>query len=327
MQREAEQGNVLVTGGAGYVGSHACQALAERGFRPVVFDDLSSGHAWAVRWGPLEQGDLLDRGRLEEVLRRWRPRAVLHFAAQPLIARSLAEPALTWRINALGTETLLAAVAATAAIPLVLSSTCSLYGETAAERIDEAHPVRPINPYAESKLAAERAVAASGLPATVLRYFNAAGADPGGLIGEAHEPEPHLIPNALKAAAGRQAGLTVNGLDYPTADGSCVRDYVHVCDLARAHCLALERLLAGEAGAVLNLGSGVGASVLQVIAACETAVGRAIPYRVGPRRPGDPPRLVAEIAAAGRVLGWRPERSGLATVVADAWAWEQRRPL
>jgi len=315
---------VLVTGGAGYVGSQACKTLAAAGFRPVVYDDLSTGHRWAVKWGPLEEGDLRNRERLAAVLRQHRPAAVLHFAAQALVARSVEEPALTWSINRDGTASLLDALAGHGNPPLVFSSTCSLYGERALAALDETLTPAPTNPYAASKRAAEELLEAAPLTSVRLRYFNAAGADPEGELGELHEPEPHLIPNVLRAALGGPP-VTLHGTDYPTPDGTCVRDYVHVADLAAAHLLALRHLLAGGGAMTLNLGSGKGTSVAEVIAAAERVTGRPVPFRAGPRRPGDPSRLVADIAKAKAALGWAPQRSDLETLLADAWSWARRR--
>jgi len=315
---------VLVIGGAGYVGSHACKALAAAGFRPVVYDDLSTGHRWAAKWGPLEAGDLRDATHLTAVLQRWRPAAVMHFAAQALVGRSVAEPALTWSINRDGTAALIAALATQGNLPVVFSSTCSLYGESVAALLDESLPPAPTNPYAASKRAAEELLEAAPLRSVRLRYFNAAGADPEGELGEVHEPETHLIPNVLKAVLDGPP-LFVHGTDYPTPDGTCLRDYVHVSDLAAAHLAALRHLLAGGASATINLGSGEAASVLQVIATAERVTGRPVPWRTGPRRPGDPARLVADCSRAAALLGWRPQRSQLETIIADAWQWHRRR--
>jgi len=314
---------VLVTGGAGYVGSQACKALAAAAFRPVVYDDLSTGHRWAVQWGPLEEGDLRDGARLAEVLRRHRPAAVMHFAAQALVGLSVEQPEITFSINRDGTAALLSALAQHGNPPVVFSSTCSLYGERSEAALDESLAPAPGNPYAASKLAAEQLLEAAPLRSARLRYFNAAGADPEGALGEAHEPEPHLIPNVLLAAAGGPP-LTVHGNDYPTPDGTCVRDYVHVADLAAAHVLALRRLLDGGASVTLNLGSGRGASVAEVIAAAERITGKSVPHRFGPRRAGDPSRLVADIGTARRELGWSPQRSDLHSILTDAWAWARR---
>jgi UDP-glucose-4-epimerase GalE len=321
--------SVLVTGGAGYVGSHACKALAAAGFLPVSYDNLSTGHRWAVRWGPLVEGDIRDGAGLAAAFAAHRPVAVLHFAAQAYVHQSVLDPLGTWEVNLAGSLTLLRAVMAAGAPPLVFSSTCSLYGVSDAPLLDESQPVRPINPYGASKAAVERLLAdlaPLGLRHAALRYFNAAGADPAGEIGERHDPEPHLIPNVLKAALGSGPAVTLHGTDYPTPDGTCVRDYVHVADLAAAHVLALRRLLAGGASLTVNLGSGGGASVAEVIATAERVTGRAVPRRAGPRRPGDPPRLVAGNALARQALGWTPGRSDLETIIADAWAWERRGP-
>jgi len=321
--------SVLVTGGAGYVGSHACKALAAAGFRPVSYDDLSTGHRWAVRWGPLVEGDIRDTPRLAATLAEHRPVAVLHFAAQAYVQQSVADPLGTYDVNVAGSLSLLRAVMAAGAPPLVFSSTCSLYGVSDAALLDETSPVRPINPYGASKAMVERLLAdlvPLGLRHAALRYFNAAGADPEGETGECHDPEPHLIPNVLRAALGSGPPVTLHGTDYPTPDGTCVRDYVHVADLAAAHLLALRHLLAGGQSLTLNLGSGQGASVAELIAVAEQVTGRPVPRRAGPRRPGDPPRLVAGNAAARRILGWSPERSDLPTILRDAWAWERRGP-
>jgi UDP-arabinose 4-epimerase len=248
----------------------------------------------------------------------------MHFAAQALVGHSVAQPALTWSINRDGTATLLAALASAGNPPVIFSSTCSLYGESDAALLDESRAPAPSNPYAASKRAAEELLEAAPLRSVRLRYFNAAGADPEGELGEVHEPETHLIPNALKTALGGPP-LAVHGTDYPTPDGTCLRDYVHVADLAEAHVLALRHLLAGGASATLNLGSGEATSVLQVIAAAERVTGRPVPWQAGPRRPGDPPRLVADCSRAAQLLGWRPKRSALETIVADAWSWERSR--
>ncbi len=319
---------VLVTGGAGYVGGHTCKALAAAGFLPVSYDDLSTGHRAALRWGPLVEGDIRDGARLAAALAEYRPAAVLHFAAQAYVHQSVADPLGTYEMNVQGSLTLLRAVMAAGAPPLVFSSTCSLYGASEAALLDESQPVRPMNPYAASKAMVERLLADLGPLGhrhAALRYFNAAGADPEGEIGEDHEPEPHLIPNVLRAAMGRNTAVTIHGDDYPTPDGTCIRDYVHVSDLAAAHVLALQHLLAGGPSLTVNLGSGVGASVAEVIAAAERVTGCPVPVRRGPRRPGDPPRLVASAALARRLLGWQARRSDLDTILADAWAWERAR--
>lgn len=318
---------VLVTGGAGYVGSHACKALAAAGHTPVVFDNLSTGWRAAVRWGPLVEGDLLDRAALDAAFAAHRPEAVMHFAALSNVGESVARPDIYWRNNVSGSINLADAARAHGVDALVFSSTCATYGEPAGDRLTEDDAQAPVSPYGASKLAVERMLAdfhaAFGLRAVVFRYFNAAGADPGREIGEDHRPETHLVPIVLDAASGRREAITVFGTDWPTPDGTCIRDYIHVADLAEAHVLGLEWLLSGGAPLALNLGSGTGHSVRAVIEAAQQVTGSAIRVVEGERRPGDPARLVSGSALAERLLGWRPERSALETIVADAWAWHQ----
>jgi len=318
---------ILVTGGAGYIGSHACKALARAGFTPVAYDNLSRGHAWAVKWGPLEKGDLADRERLKAVIARHRPVAVMHFAAFAYVGESVAAPDLYYRNNVVGSLCLLEAMRETGLDRLVFSSTCSIYGEPREVPIRESHPTAPVNPYGAGKLMIERMLgdfaAAYGLRSVALRYFNAAGADPEGETGEVHDPETHLIPLVLDVAAGRRPAITILGDDYDTPDGTCVRDYVHVTDLADAHVLALKQLLAGQDSAVYNLGNGVGHSVREVIETARRVTGRPIAVTLGPRRAGDPPRLVADAAQAAERLGWRPRRPALDAQIGDAWAWMQ----
>lgn len=319
---------VLVTGGAGYVGSHACKALAAAGYTPVVYDDLSSGHRWAVKWGPLVEGDLLDRTRLAAALDQHRPLAVMHFAAKALVQESVADPLSYYRNNVAGTLCLLESLCERGCRPLVFSSTCATYGMPQHMPITEAHPQAPINPYGASKLMVERMLQdlepARGLRSVSLRYFNAAGADPEAEIGELHDPEPHLIPNVLAAALSRRPKVTVHGDDYDTPDGTCIRDYVHVSDLADAHVRALEYLLAGGATTAFNLGSGKGASVREVIDAVARVIGRDFKVVVGARRPGDPDRLIAAAERAREVLGWQPQRADLQVIIADAWRWHRK---
>lgn len=322
--------HVLVCGGAGYIGSHMCKALAAAGLVPVAFDNFSTGHREAVRWGPLCEGDLLEPASLQAAFAAWPVRAVLHFAARSLVGESVREPRLYFRNNVAGTLNLLDAMRAAGVDRLVFSSTAAVYGDPVYTPIDEAHPTAPINPYGWSKLMAEREIAeycrAYGLRAACLRYFNAAGADPDGETGEAHEPETHLIPNLLRAALAPAGGepASLFGDDYDTPDGTCVRDYVHVADLCDAHLLALERLDAEPGMHVYNLGGGLGSSVAEVLAVCRAVSGAPIPERRLPRRPGDPAILVASSAAAQRDLGWRP-RFGLRDCVSHALAWERRR--
>ncbi len=329
---------VLVTGGAGYVGSHAVKALAAAGYDIVVYDDLSNGHAEAVdrlaaafpaRSIRLVRGDVLDAGAVEAALTEAGADAVLHFAARLLVGESVREPFLYYPTTGTGTLAVLRAMRQAGPRRFIFSSTAATFGEPERSPIDEDHPQRPVNAYGETKLAVERALPhlerAFGIRWTVLRYFNAAGADPDGLLGEDHEPEEHLIPRALAAIQGGPP-LTIFGEDYPTPDGTCVRDYVHVADLADAHVAALRRLEAGAPSRAYNLGNGTGMSVRQVLEAAGRAAGRPVPHTVGPRRPGDPARLVASNDRAGRELEWRPRWGELSTIVDTAWRWHQAAP-
>ncbi|MEQ8817624.1 MAG: UDP-glucose 4-epimerase GalE [Thalassobaculum sp.] len=313
---------VLVTGGAGFVGSHACKALAAAGFLPVAYDDLSNGSRCAVRWGPLEVGDVADHRQLATVLARHRAVAAMHFAARIEAAESLRDPAVYLAANADGTWQLLRAMRQAGVRHLVFSSSAAVYGAPAMLPVPEAHALRPLSPYGGSKLLAERMLAESaaiGGPRWVaLRYFNAAGADPDAELAENHRLETHLIPLALRVALGHRPYLEVHGIDYATPDGTCIRDYVHVSDLADAHVLALRRLLAGGEPLVANLGTGRGASVLAVVDAVRAATGRPVPLRARGRRPGDPPRLVADARLARDALGWRPHFPELADMVRHA---------
>jgi UDP-arabinose 4-epimerase len=323
---------VLVTGGAGYIGSHACKALAQAGYTPVAYDNLVYGHREAVHWGPLEVGDIADRARLDTVIAQYRPEAVLHFAAYAYVGESVQDPAKYYRNNVAGTLTLLESLVQHGIGRIVFSSTCATYGIPERTPIDEDHPQQPINPYGASKLMIERMLrdfdAAYGVRSVSLRYFNAAGADPDGEIGEDHDPETHLIPLALQAALGQRAALQVFGTDYPTPDGSGIRDYIHVTDLAQAHVQALDYLAYGGATTALNLGTGHGHSVLEVIEAARTITGRDIPTRLTDRRPGDPPVLTAAADKARSLLGWQPRHTDLAETLRHAWNWhcKQARP-
>src|SRR3954453_19995771 len=289
---------VLVTGGAGFVGSHTCKALARAGFRPVVYDDLSNGVREAVRWGPLEVGALEDEARLADVIARHKPVAVLHFAAFIEAGESVREPERFYQNNVAGTLALLRATRGAGIDKLVFSSTAAVYGNPEVTPIPESHPLRPVNPYGRSKLMVEQILAdvaaARGLRYAALRYFNAAGADPDGELGENHQPETHLIPLVLQAAYGQRPDITVFGTDYDTPDGTCVRDYVHVADLAEAHALALRRLLGGGESLVANLGTGRGFPVREMIDTVGRVPGRPIPVKPAGRRPGDPAVLVAD---------------------------------
>jgi UDP-arabinose 4-epimerase len=322
---DGDQPTVLVTGGAGYIGSHTCKALHRAGFTPVTFDDLQRGHADAVRWGPLEVGSLQDAGRLREVLATHRPTAVLHFAALAYVGESMVEPGRYYANNVGGTLTLLEAMRDAGVDRLVFSSTCATFGVPRHDTLGDDDPQEPINPYGASKLMVERILrdygTIHGLRSVSLRYFNAAGADPDGELGERHDPETHLLPLVLAAAAGDRDAVDVFGDGYPTPDGSCIRDYVHVSDLADAHVRALTYLRSGGASTACNLGTGSGSSVLEVIEQVRTTTGSPVEVRVCPPRAGDPPALVAAVDRARTLLGWEPERSSLATIVDDAWRW------
>ena len=319
---------ILVTGGAGYVGSHACKTLARRGYRPIVFDNFVYGHRAAVKWGPLEVGDIADRDRLDAVIAEHRPQAVMHFAAFTYVGESVTDPGKYYRNNVAGTLSLLEAMRDHAIGKLVFSSTAATYGTPVSIPIPETAAKAPINPYGQSKWTAEQMIAdfaaAHGLRSAALRYFNAAGADPDGEIGECHDPESHLIPLAMQAVTGDGPPLTLFGNDYPTPDGTCIRDYIHVTDLADAHVRALEQLDRREGADAFNLGTGHGASVRQVMDAVGQVSGKKVPQTVGPRRAGDPAELVSDPARAMRELGWSPALSDLDSIVATAWAWHIR---
>jgi len=311
---------LLATGGAGYIGSHTVRALRAAGLPVVVYDDLSEGHRDAVLDAPLVEGDILDTPRLTATLREHRVEAVLHFAARCYVDESLARPELYWRINRDGTRSLLAAMAAARVRRLVFSSTCAVFGVPERVPMDEDLPHRPISVYGETKSAMEAEIRAAGdVRYVIFRYFNAAGASEDGRLGERHDPETHLIPRALSAARyGTE--LVIYGDDYPTPDGTCIRDYVHVCDLADAHLLAVRRLLDGGASLVCNLGYGRGRSVLEVLDSVRRVTGRPLVARVGPRRPGDPPELYARADRARAELGWTGGRGDLDLIVRHAWA-------
>lgn len=318
--------SILVTGGAGYIGSHACKALARAGYLPVVYDNLVYGHEWAVKWGPLERGDLLDGTRLAEVIARYQPAAAIHFAAYAYVGESVSDPAKYYGNNVGGTLSLLAALRAGGVERLVFSSTCATYGVPERLPIDESHPQRPVNPYGHSKWMIEQVLRdyaqAYELRSIVLRYFNAAGSDPDGEIGEDHTPETHLIPLVLRAARDPNAPVSIHGTDYPTPDGTCIRDYIHVTDLADAHLRALAALEKGAETAAYNLGTGRGHSVREIVAAARRVTGREIAVVEGPRRPGDPPELVADATRAGIELGWIPGFTEIDDIIETAWRWE-----
>jgi UDP-arabinose 4-epimerase len=316
--------NVLVTGGAGYIGSHACKALAAKGHVPITYDNLSRGNFWAVKWGPFEEGNIFDEQKVRSILEKYQPSALMHFAAYAYVGESIKQPLLYYENNSAGTAVLLRTVIDYRCMPVVFSSSCATYGVPERLPIPEDHPQRPINPYGYSKLFVERMLSdvgiASGLPWVALRYFNAAGADPDGEVGEAHEPETHLIPLVLAAA---QTGMSVRifGSDYDTPDGTCVRDYIHVSDIADAHVQALEYLLKGNASCSVNLANTRGHSVKEVIAAAELVCGCAIRSEIAARRLGDPPVLIGDSRRAQTLLRWNPRRSNLDAQIADAWNW------
>jgi UDP-glucose-4-epimerase GalE len=319
---------ILVTGGAGYIGSHTAKRLARQGFEVAVFDNLSRGHRDFVRWGPLIEGDLHDTALVRETLRWFKPEAVIHFAAFAYVGESVSNPGLYYRNNVGGTLSLLEAMRQSGTRHIIVSSTCATYGQPDKQPIAEDAPQRPINPYGASKLMMEQLCAdfgvAYGIKTVALRYFNASGCDPDGEIGERHDPEPHLIPRILMAATGELPFIEVFGKDYPTPDGTCIRDYIHVNDLADAHIAAARYLMDGGVSDCFNLGTGHGASVAEVIAAAEHVAGKSIPLKHGPRRDGDPAMLVADPSKAARVLNWRAGNFDLGQTVATAWNWHCR---
>jgi len=322
---------ILVTGGAGYIGSHVCKALAEAGHQPICFDTLEKGHDWAVRWGPLERGDIGDAVRLDDVFSRHRPTAVIHLAGYIEVGESVSQPERYLHNNAAKSDVLIEASLRHGVDALVFSSTCAVYGLPQTDLLAESHRIAPISPYAESKARVERALAAAaarGLRSAALRYFNAAGADADGAIGEAHHPETHLLPLAADAVLGLGPAITLLGTDYPTPDGSCIRDFVHVSDLADAHLRALDWLQRAPQHGIheaFNLGSGAGYSVRQAIAETARIAGHAVPHTVGPRRPGDSPKLVGDISKARHELGWTPKRD-LAVQIEDTLRWRRKMP-
>ncbi len=320
--------HILVTGGAGYIGSHACKALAEAGYVPVTFDNLVYGHEWAVRWGPLVCGDILDRDALDAAIRQWQPVAVMHFAAFAYVGESVLNPGKYYRNNVAGSLNLLEAMRDHSIDKFIFSSTCATYGIPDVVPIPETLAQHPINPYGASKLMIEQMLrdfdVAHGLRSISLRYFNAAGADPDGEAGESHDPETHLIPLVLDAAMGARPEIVVFGEDYETPDGTCIRDYIHVTDLADAHLRALAALESGEPTTAYNLGNGRGFSVKEVIDAARKITGLEIPVRYGGRRPGDPPRLVGDATRIRRALGWQPKHADLTEMIDTAWRWHQK---
>ncbi len=322
-------GNVLVTGGAGYIGSHTCKALAAAEYVPVVLDNLSAGHAWAVKWGPFVKGDINDVELLRETIKQFDIEATIHFAAFAYVGESVNEPRKYFQNNVSNTLVLLNTLLDAGVKKFVFSSSCATYGIPDVLPIAEEHPQNPINPYGESKLFGEKILEsydrAYDLRYACLRYFNAAGADPAAEIGEDHHPETHLVPLVIAAALGRRPTIEIFGTDYDTKDGTAVRDYVHVDDLADAHVKALNHLLADGQSLKVNLGTGQGHSIRDVISAVETVSQRSVAVAVGPRRPGDPPSLIANPYLGQTLLNWKPLKSDLETIVQTAWQWHRRR--
>ncbi|WP_127104916.1 UDP-glucose 4-epimerase GalE [Pararhodobacter zhoushanensis] len=319
--------HVLVTGGAGYIGSHACKVLAARGYVPVCYDNLSTGWAQAVKYGPFIQGDLNDRAALDAAFAAYDPVAVMHFAAFSEIGEAMSDPGKYWRNNVMGSLTLIEATVAAGVRDFVFSSTCATYGEQDGVLLDEDSAQQPINAYGSSKKAVEEMLrdfgTASGLNHVIFRYFNVAGADPEGEIGECHRPETHLIPVMLEAIDGQRPELVIYGTDYDTPDGTCIRDYVHVMDLVEAHVLGLEWLLDGKESRVFNLGTGAGFTVREVIGHARAATGYKVPHSFGPRRGGDAAALISGSHRALNELGWNPSRSSLKVMIKDAWTWHK----
>jgi UDP-arabinose 4-epimerase len=321
-------GTVFVTGGAGYVGSHCCKAFHKAGWKVVTYDNLSRGWRDLVKWGELIEGDILDEAHLSSAMAQVRPDAVAHFAAFAYVGESVSDPGLYYRNNTLGSMAILDAMKANGVDKLIFSSTCATYGVPETVPMTEDTPQRPINPYGWSKLFVEQMLddyhRAHGIAAVKLRYFNAAGADGDSETGERHEPETHLIPLALQGQLRDGFDLTVFGDDFDTRDGTCVRDYVHVTDLADAHARALDYLEAGGAANVFNLGTGTGTSVMEIVDAVGRVTGTPVRHKIGPRRAGDPPALVASAEKARDVLGWVPRHSDIDTIIRTAWGWHQK---
>ena len=320
--------DILVTGGAGYIGSHCCKELHRRGHAPITLDNLVYGHRENVKWGPFYEGDIGDRPVLEEILKHHRVQAVMHFAAFAYVGESVTDPKKYYGNNLNGTISLLDALMTNGVKHFIFSSSCSTYGIPSRIPIDEKHPQQPISPYGKSKYMVEEILkdysAAYPFDFMSLRYFNAAGADPEGETGEKHDPETHLIPLVLDVAKGRSQSIKVFGADYDTEDGSCIRDYIHVTDLADAHILALEKLVSGHKSDFINLGTGQGYSVLQVIDTASRITECKIPYEATTRRPGDPAVLIASNEKARQVLGWQPRYPELETIISSAWSWHRK---
>jgi UDP-glucose 4-epimerase len=319
--------NILVAGGAGYIGSHTCANLFTKGFVPITYDNLSNGHAELVKWGPLETGDIRDREKLNEVMNKYKPLAIIHFAGAIEVGASVEDPVSFYDINVCGGITLLSAAQTAGIDKFVFSSTCATYGNPISIPMSETHPQSPINPYGRSKLVVEQILRDldryRGFRSVILRYFNAAGADPQGRLGEWHSPETHAIPLAIEAALGTRAGFQVFGSDYDTRDGTCIRDFVHVSDLAEAHTRAIEHLLKDGSSLALNLGTGHGTTVRELLAEVQHVSGRSFNVKYCPRRQGDAPSLVADNALAKRTIGWSPSHD-LRSIIKTAWNWHTK---
>jgi len=319
--------NILVTGGAGYIGSHACKALMLAGFTPVTYDNLSTGWADAVKFGPFEEGDLTDPSRLSEVFAKYQPTAVMHFGALSDVGQSMQDPGIYWHNNVAGSLSLLQAMVAGGCDKMVFSSTCATYGDHDGVLLDESCAQHPINAYGASKLAIEHMLenfgVSAGVNSVIFRYFNVAGADPDGDVGEFHRPETHLVPLMLDAIEGKRGALTINGTDYDTPDGTCIRDYVHVSDLVDAHLAGLDWLMQGRGSRVFNLGTGTGFSVREVVNESRAVTNKSVPVAEGPRRAGDCTKLVSGSVRAETELGWTPKRSTMHQMIKDAWRWQK----
>jgi UDP-glucose 4-epimerase len=319
---------ILVTGGAGYIGSHVVKELRKREYHPLVYDNLSTGHSWAIRQDELITGDLRDQGDIQEILHKVKPLAVMHFAASSLVGESVEHPESYFRNNVVTSLNLLEAMLACEVKYFIFSSSAAVYGSPHHVPIMEDHPLAPGNPYGEGKVFVERALRwyeeAHGLRYTSLRYFNAAGADPEAELGEVHNPETHLIPRVLDVASGKRSFIEIYGIDYDTPDGTCIRDYIHVTDLAQAHILALEALLSGMRSRVYNLGNQKGFSVKEVVDVARTVTDHPIPVRETSRRQGDPSVLVASSELIKKELNWRPHYSDLKVIIETAWRWTKK---
>jgi len=321
---------LLVIGGAGYIGSHMCKYLANHGYTPVVLDNLIYGHREAVKWGPFIEGSMADAPLLKQIFSEHEIAAVMHFAAFCYVGESVTEPAKYYRNNVAATLTLLQTMVEEKVNNFIFSSSCATYGEPVEIPMTEDHPKNPINPYGRTKLMVEQMLEdfgeAYGLKSTSLRYFNAAGGDPEGELGEDHRPETHLIPLVVQAALGQKEAINIFGDDYPTKDGTCIRDYIHIEDLSQAHLLALEKLLKGEPGDQYNLGNGEGHSVKEVIETAREVTGKTIPAQVTERRPGDPAVLISSSEKAFKELGWKPQYPDLKDIIETAWRWHSSNP-